>query len=82
MLEGVAITLGKPSLLYHIDDFLAVTDVGPGAMVDISVLLFTGVFSPIIPKEAGQAVSLGGLDDVFHVIEIELPGSGVGFGSH
>ena len=49
MLEGVAITLGKPSFLYHIDDFLAVTDVGPGAMVDLPVLLFTGVFSPIIP---------------------------------
>ena len=51
-------------------------------MVYIAVLFLPGSCRPIVPKEAREAVGLGSLDHIFHVIEIEPPRPGVGLGPH
>ena len=51
-------------------------------MMDVAVLLFAGSFRAVVPEEAGQAVGLGGLYDILHVILVESPGTGIALGAH
>ena len=68
MLKSVTVAFSEPGPLDDIDYLFAVADVVPGPVVDVAMLLFPGTTGAIIPKEARQAISLGGLDDIFHVI--------------
>lgn len=82
MLKSVTVAFSEPGPLDDTDHFFAVADVVAGSVVDVAMLLFPGTTGAIIPKEAWQAISLGGFDDIFHVIEVELPCPGVGLCPH
>ena len=82
MLESVTVTFREPGFLEDIHDLLAVADVATGAMIDVAVLFLARVSRPVVPKETRQAIGLGGLDNVLHVVKVELPGPGVGLGPH
>lgn len=82
MLKSVTVAFSEPGPLDRADDLLAVADVAAGSVVDVAVLLFSCIGGTIIPKEARQSVGPGGLDDILHIVEIELPGPGVGLRPH